>query len=464
MTPSTNSKSSGPLAVSKSALNRSRRLGVPLGTELEAYAEFGRTTTVKVFGGKIESAVTAEPLGLGVRAIASGGRVGFAYTADISDAGIDSAILEAVANSGAAGSDPYQALPAAPSSYPALADLWRPGVGSTGLDRKAAIALEAEEAALAQPGIEIVETCEYMDGEERVAIASSKGVEAEGEHSFCFSYAYALAGGEGERQAGLGFTMGREPAELSPSEAGVEAADKARALLGAAPCSTGSYTVVFDRMTAAALLGVVASAFSAEAVQKGRSVFVGKVGQQVGSELVSLLDDGLIPDGPSTSPFDGEGMPQHPTVLLENGVLRQLLHSSYTARKEGSKAASTGNASRGSYRSLPGVGSTNLVLAQGEGSLQDLLKRVGAGLYVESLAGLHSGVNPVTGEISVGVTGRLIEAGEAGRAVREVTIATDFISLLRSVSDIAADARWIPVYGSVFTPSFAVQGVAVSGK
>jgi PmbA protein len=96
--------------------------------------------------------------------------------------------------------------------------------------------------------------------------------------------------------------------------------------------------------------------------------------------------------------------------------------------------------------------------------LQDLLKRVGAGLYVESLAGLHSGVNPVTGEISVGVTGRLIEAGEAGRAVREVTIATDFISLLRSVSDIAADARWIPVYGSVFTPSFAVQGVAVSGK
>jgi PmbA protein len=110
------------------------------------------------------------------------------------------------------------------------------------------------------------------------------------------------------------------------------------------------------------------------------------------------------------------------------------------------------------------VGLSNLVLRPGEGELEDLLRRVGTGLYVDSAAGLHSGVNPVSGEISVGVTGRLIEDGEAGRPVREVTIATDFISLLRSIGDLAGDLRWIPLYGSVRTPSIAVQGVAVSGK
>jgi PmbA protein len=107
---------------------------------------------------------------------------------------------------------------------------------------------------------------------------------------------------------------------------------------------------------------------------------------------------------------------------------------------------------------------SNLVLRPGQGELKDLLRRVGSGLYVESVAGLHSGVNPVTGEISVGVTGRLVEGGEAGRPVREVTIATDFITLLRSIDDLAGDSRWIPLYGSVRTPSIAVRGVAVSGK
>ena len=145
-------------------------------------------------------------------------------------------------------------------------------------------------------------------------------------------------------------------------------------------------------------------------------------------------------------------------------MLRNVLHNHYTARKEGGDAVSTGNAQRESYRALPSVGMSNLVLLPGKGSLGDLLKRVGSGLYVESVAGLHSGINPVSGEISVGVTGRLIENGHAGRPVREVTIATDFVSLLRSVVDMAADSRWIPLYGSVRTPSIAVEGVAVSGK
>lgn len=112
---------------------------------------------------------------------------------------------------------------------------------------------------------------------------------------------------------------------------------------------------------------------------------------------------------------------------------------------------------------LPGVRATNLVVPGGRGDLDAVLSRVGQGLYVESVSGLHSGVNVISGEISVGVTGRLVEGGEPGRPVREVTVATDFAQLLGSVSEVAGDARWIPLYGSAYVPSLVVQGITVSG-
>lgn len=451
-----------PLNVGKNVLSRAVRLGIRTETELEVYVEYSRTTTVKVFGGEVESVASAEPRGLGVRAI-DRGRVGYSYTADLSDHGVDKALVEALDNLRAADTDEYQALPAGGADYPVIPDLWRPGVASTSLDRKVDIALAAERAALAARDVDTVETAEYSDEESRIAIISTQGVEVQGEQSFCFAYAVALAGEAGDRQSGLGFTTAREPGELDPVAAGAEAAEKARALVGARPCKTGLYTVVFSRETAAALVGLIVSALSADAIQKGRSVFGGRLGEAIGSEKVTLLDDGLAPGGLGTSPFDAEGVPQQATVLVQNGILRNILHDVYTARKEGPQGSSTGNARRQSYRGLPTVGISNLVVSPGSGSLSDLLGRVGSGLYVEDLSGLHSGVNPVSGEISVGATGRIIEAGRAGQPVREVTIATDFVRMLRSVCDIADDSRWIPLYGSVCTPSIAVAEVAVSG-
>jgi PmbA protein len=187
------------------------------------------------------------------------------------------------------------------------------------------------------------------------------------------------------------------------------------------------------------------------------------VGQPVGSPLLTVHDDGLVSGGMATNPFDGEGVPQQTTPLFEAGVLRSYLHSSYTARKEGGDVRSTGNAGRSSYRSVPGVTATNLVVKAGRGELEDVVARVGEGLYVDSVAGLHSGVNPISGEISVGVTGWLIRGGTKGAPVREVTIATDFVHFLGSVGDLGGDVRWIPLHGSVYTPSLVVGGIAVSG-
>ena len=448
-----------PLQVARAALARGRHVGA----DLEVYVQYARTVNVKVFAGEVESVAVAEPRGLGVRAV-RGGRVGYAFTADLSTSGLDRVIGKAADGLEAADVDPFIHLPGVgPGPYPEVPGLWLPGVSTTSLDAKIGLALQAEAAALAISGIELVEESVYSDEEAQIAIASTAGVEAEAQQSFCFTYVMAHAGRDGERQSGLGFCAGREPGVLDPEQAGREAGEKARALLGARPCPTGSYTVVFDREVAAALIASIVQALSADAVQKGRSVFAGKLGEVVASPLLTVLDDGLAADGMATNPFDGEGVPQQTTTLLEAGVLRSYLHSSYTARKEGGEARSTGNAGRGSYRSLPGVSATNLVVKSGRGTLADVMARVGEGLYVDSVAGLHSGVNPISGEISVGATGRLIEKGMAGRPVREVTIAADFLRLLESVSDVGGDARWIPLHGSVYAPSVVVDEIAVSG-
>jgi len=448
-----------PLQVARTALARGRSVGA----DLEIYVQYARTVNIKVFSRDVESMTVAEPRGLGVRAV-RGGRTGYAFTADLSNAGVDRALGAAADNLRAADVDPFVCLPeASPCAYPDLQGLWLPGVADTGLDAKTDMALTAEAAALSIPEVGLVEESVYSDEEAHTAIASTMGIEAEAEESLCFLYVTAHAARGSDRQSGLGFCAGRGPAALDPEQAGREAAEKARALLGARPCATGSYTVVFDREVAAALLASIAQALSADAVQKGRSVFAGRLGQRVASPLLTVFDDGLADGGMATNPFDGEGVPRQTTALFEAGVLRSFLHSSYTARKEGGDTRSTGNAVRGSYRSVPGVGATNLVVRRDGGEPADVIARVGRGLYVDSVAGLHSGINPISGEISVGATGRLIERGGLGMPVREVTIATDFARFLGSVCDLGADARWIPLHGSVYTPSMVVDGITVSG-
>jgi PmbA protein len=356
------------------------------------YVQSGRTVAIKVFDGEVESISVAQPRGLGVRAI-RGGCVGYAFTADLSDGGLDAVLAKAAANVDAADPDPYAALPVvAAGAYGSIPGLWRPGVAMMALDDKVKLALTVERSALARPFVDTVEESVYSDEENHIAICSSMGVEAEAEQSVCFVYAQAHAGSGSDRQSGLGFSAGRDPEEIDAEAAGKEAGERAAALLGARPCNTGSYTVVFAREIAAALLAHVAQGLSADAVQKGRSLFAGRLGETIGSPLLTLADDGLDPGGLAANPFDGEGVPHRRTILFREGMLQSYLHNSYTARKESASALSTGNAERGSYRAVPRVAASNLVVQPGSGTLEDLLGRVGSGLYVEGAAGLHSGV------------------------------------------------------------------------
>ena len=400
--------------------------------DAEAYASRDSGREVRVHGGEVESLTAATQSGIGVRAWI-GGRVGYAYGTDLGEAGV-TAIAARAAEAAAVADEDEFAAPPRPAADRGPGRARRPARSTTGRRRSVAeLALAVERAALAADRrVAGVEQAVYADSAERVAIASSTGVAGEYESSDCFAYLQALAEGDGGRETGLGFGLGRGPAGLDPAAIGAEGAERATAMIGAVKPASRSCPVVLDPTVAASFAGLIGGALGANAVQRGRSPFAGRLGEELAGEALALHDDGRDPGGSASAPFDGEGVPRRRTALIEGGRLRAFLYDTYTARREG--GASTGSASRHGYRSPPSVSASNLIVAPGSLSLRGAAAaRPATGVYVTDVAGLHSGVNPVTGVFSVGASGRAIRAGELAEPVREFTIAGDLVSMLGAV-------------------------------
>jgi PmbA protein len=428
-------------------------------TDAEAWVEEGVSRRVRVYAGDVESLSDAGGRGVGVRAFVDG-RSGYAFGTDLRDAGVVEVARSAREAAEVADPDQHGGLPDEFGSTPIE------GLASSALDdwsteRKVELTLAVERAARERPGVTQVENAVYSDAEGSVALANSRGFAGGYDATQAWAYASAFAGEGSDLMTGMGVGLGRDPGALDPDAIGGEAADRALALVGARQPASRRCPVVLDAFVAASFLGFIGSMLSAEAVQRGRSLFADREGDEIADPALALADDSTDPEGPASAPFDGEGSPSRGTRLIEDGRLLTFLFDVRTARRAG--RATTGNASRGSYRSPPSVGTTNLVLDPGERSLEELFEAAGEGLYVTEVAGLHSGVNPVSGTFSVGASGRLIEGGEAGGPVRELTIASDLVSMLRAVRAVGAQARWLPLGGSVKAPPILIGEMAVSG-
>jgi PmbA protein len=429
--------------------------------DAEAYVSRESGREVRVHGGEVESLTAATQSGVGVRAWV-GGRVGYAYGTDLSDAGV-AAIAARAAEAAAVADEDEFAVPPAPAEIEALPGLGDPSTAEWDTGRVAELALDVERTALeADSRLVGVEAAVYADADERVAIASSAGVAGEYETSTCYAYLQALAEGEGARETGLGFGLARGPRGLDPEAIGAEGAQRALAMIGAGKPASRSCPVVLDETVAASFAGLIGGGLGAKAVQRGRSPFAGRLEEEVASAAFALHDDGRDPAGPASAPFDGEGVPRRRTALIEGGRLRSYLYDTYTANREA--VSSTGSAARQGYRSLPSVSTSNLMVAPGSHSLEQLLAAAGEGIYVTDVAGLHSGVNPVTGVFSVGASGRAIRDGQLAEPVREFTIAGELVAMLSAVSAAGAEARWVPFGGSVSTPPLLIAEMAISGS
>ena len=429
------------------------------GEHAEAYALESVRTEVKARGGEIEALTSASSRGIGVRVIAAG-RMGYAWAADPSPDEAAELLLAARGAAAHATVDQAHALPEAVTAEQ-VPGLFRQALLGFEPERKVALALNLERATVsAGPDVRRVEEVMYGDAVSRVALGSTAGLAAEYRRTDCWCVALAIAERDGDTRTGFSFAVAREPEELDHEAVGREAAERGARLLGAVKPATERLPVVLDPWAAAAFLGVLASGLSAEEVQKGRSLLAGKVGERVASESLTLVDHGRLPEGPASAPFDDEGVPTSRTPLIEDGMLRGFLHNTVTARRDGT--TSTGNAARPSYRGVPGVSTSNLVVAPGTHSAEALLGSAGRAVYVQEVTGVHSGANPVSGEFSVGAAGLRVEDGALGEPLREMTIASTLPEVLQHVEAVSSDIRFAA--GGIASPTILVGEMTVAGR
>jgi PmbA protein len=312
--------------------------------DAEAWAEHGVEREIRVYEGAVESLTDAASHGIGIRSF-SAGRWGYAYGTDLTDDGLRSLAQAAAGAAAIADPDEHAGLP---EDFGAadVGSLASPALADWDTARKIDLALAIEKAARSRDGVSQVEETMYADASGRVALANSRGFSAAFESTIAYAWSSAFAGEGSDLMTGLGVGMGRDPGAIDPEAVGTEAADRAISLAGARQPEGRRCPVVLDPFVAASFAGFIGGMLSADAVQRGRSLFADKQGDEIAGTGFVLADDGLHPEGPSTAPFDGEGSPRRRTPLIDGGRLLTFLYDVRTARR-GSEAT-TGAAGRGS--------------------------------------------------------------------------------------------------------------------
>lgn len=428
--------------------------------QVEAVVGWSRDTEVRAHDGDVEHFVSAESAGLGIRVV-SGGRQGLSWVGVLDDESIRTCLEESRDNARFGTPDPHAGLAEPDGVVAATLSTFDEGLRSVTPERKIELALELERlVAAGDPRMIGVESADYADSISIGAVSSTTGVRAVDSETSAYVGAYSLAGGDGDVTTGFGFSVARGVEGLDVAVAADDAVRRSVRMLGASRAATQRLTVVLDPYVTSQFLGLVTDMLSGDAVLRGRSPFAERIGDQIAAPSVTVHDDAVDPRAPTASAIDDEGLACRRVPLVSDGRLIGLLHNAYTARSTGTR--STGSAQRGGLRGLPGVGPRVVKLEPGTLGPDDLYASVRDGLVVYEVSGLHSGVNPVSGDLSVGVEGRVLRGGELGEPVREITIGSTIQRMLTDVVAIGSDLTYFPWESTGV--SLAIADVTLSGR
>jgi len=421
----------------------------------ELFYANGESFEVNANGGEIDRYSVSREAGVSVR-VSINGREGYAYTERIDEP--EKLVDHAADNARCIESDDehpmqtkqtYQAVVREDSALKNLSE-----------SERITLAKRLEQACLAlDPRVKRVVYCTAGYDSGTVVMENSLGLHAE--RTTDSSYIYVMPSVEDglELQTGFAFCMGTEAANME--SCAKEAVEDALGKLGASPVDSGCYRVLLKPYAMCDLLSAFSGMFSADAAQKGLSLLAGKEGETIASEIVTLWDDPFDPVAPRA--FDSEGTPCSKKAVIERGVLKTLLHNLKTAKKAGTQ--STGNASRRSAASTVSIAPTVFRVEAGENNFEELLKDLGRGLVISELEGIHAGVDPVSGDFSLKAAGFLVENGAVVRPVSNITVAGNFVSMMKDVAAVGSDLRFgMPQGGYFGSPSILVSGLTVAGN
>lgn len=430
------------------------------GVEAEALIMDELETNIQIGNGEVEKLSQSGSRGLGVRII-DGGRVGYAYTSDFSDDAIEKTWQTAIELAAISTPDEVRTLPDPQPIPDEDLEIWDASLEKVTAEQKIEFLKKVSQAAKDyDERIWIVPMCIYQDAIGKVYLANSKGFAGSYGRTMTVSFLMSIARDGNEMAEAYGLGASNYFADLNAEEIGREAGQRAIETLHGKPVPTQNCTIVLDPLVAGELLAYLSAAMNAEAMQKGRSFLLDKLGQEVASDKVSLLDNGRMKRGLATAPFDGEGVPTSATRLIDEGIFQNVIYDSYTARKAGVK--STGNAQRGSHRELPKLGASNFYIQPGHKTQQEIIAEVENGMYITRIM-QTGGIDPVSGDCSMGAYGLWIENGKLTHPVAGVTIATTLPDFLKNITEVGGDLRVVPFAGAISTPTLRVDNVTVGG-
>lgn len=432
----------------------------------EAFVTDSESIQVQVNDRQVEQMNAVREAGIGVRVIKDD-KMAFGSTNDLSRDAVRTLAEDLVKKVVHHTADEFNVIPHKEdgfleSDWSGNADLctYDPKIAEIAVQEKIKVALRMEAAGLsASPKITGSMFAIYYDGTEYKYLANTNGFAGWFRSAACGAAVQMSAAEGDEKESGeFSKTVARYD-EFNPEEIGRKAADNAVSMLGAKPVESCETAMVVAPEVGTQLLAYVAGMLSADEVQKGRSLFAGKIGAEVGSAVLTLIDDGRLKGGLATAPVDGEGIPTQTTPLVVDGVLRTYLYDCYCAKK--AQARSTGNRTRSDYGSAGRVGTTNLYLKPGSIERNQVFAGIDRGFYLTVVLGLHAAIDSASGDFSIPSAGFLIEKGKIDRPVRGVTVNGNLFEMLKAVEMIGNDLTWFQATGA---PTFSVRNVKIGGR
>jgi len=437
----------------------------------EVYIKTAIRLSVEAKDNSVDALESARDFGLALKVIKRQ-KLGFSFTT--SPEGVENIIDDAVKGADWTTADEYVDIPDyKPHSEASVLDERIRDIKEDDIIKSA---LLLESAALDfDTRIKKVRKAEIALAAANTTICNSKGINLSYESGYITVYVTTLASDGEDSQMGWDFATSRRLSDIDFVSIANNASKRAIVLLGAKKISSVKVPVIFDPSVASDFLGIFSASLSAEAVQKKRSFLSGKTGKNIISPVVNIIDDGTMPWGIGTKPVDDDGVPTSKKVIVSNGLLTGFIHNTYTAKKGG--VVSTGNAVRGSFKSLPGIDVTNLYIeprkTQESGRSdspqrlapsvrnqedKDLIKSMSKGLLILETMGIHT-ANPVSGDFSIGISGLWIERGEIAYPIKEVVMSGNILELFKKIEAVGDDLRF---YGKIGSPSLLIGEMDIS--
>ena len=447
------------LAIGDEVVAEAQKRGATLA---EASIRQGSHLSVKVRLQEPELVEDAGSRSLGLR-VMIGQQVAMSYTSDFSAAGRKRLVEDAIELAGLSQPDPFAGAPD-PSQLSRTEDhvdlnTFDPDMDALDADEAIARAMAGEKAALDyDKRLTNSEGGSFSRARGQNALVTSGGFRALSRGTYASLVVRPVADDtDGKKQNGSFWAAKRHLAELEDAASvGEEAARRTLRKLGAKKIDSQEIAVVFDPDVARSILGLLGSCIMGSSIWRRSSYLLDRLGSQVASEHVTIVDDPLIPKAPGSRAYDGEGLLSRKNMVVEKGILQTYLMDSYSARKL--ELESTASASRGASGGV-GPSTSNFILNPGTMTKEELLKDTGRGLYVTSMMGF--GFNAVTGDFSRGANGFMIENGELTFPVSEVTISLNLDEIFKRIDAVAND---LDLRTSTASPTFRVSAMTLAGK